>query len=135
MWTQGLLLASQDKISDIPNFSKNNSKVINVLSDIYTYTLPTVEPTQQPDAGIREHKAMQVPQAAFLEILTLANKDSSVGSAKLPSQFQGLQVPDRDSSSQCTHQVCKVSAPAQCFPLHREQHAQMHTHASQQHQQ
>lgn len=83
-----MLLASQDKILDIPNFPKNNnSKVINVLSDkLNLYSAHSR--TQQPEAGIREHKAMQVPQDTLLENLTLANKDSSVGSAE-------LRVPDR----------------------------------------
>lgn len=82
-----MLLASQEKILDISNFSKNdNSKVINVLSDkLHLYSAHSG--TQQPEAGIEEHKAMQVPQATLLENLTLANKDSSVGSAKLPSQW------------------------------------------------
>lgn len=62
---------------------------------------------------------MQVSQATLPENLTLANVDSSAGFAK------GLRVTGRGSSSQCTHQGCKVSAPAPCFPLHREQHAQM----------
>lgn len=82
-----MLLASPDKIPDISNFSKNNnSKVINVLSDkLNLYSAHSG--TQQPEAGIREHKAMQVPQATLLENLTLASKDSSAGSAKLPSQW------------------------------------------------
>lgn len=80
-------MASQNKIPDIPSFSKNdNSKVINVLSDkLHLYSAHCK--TQQPEAGIGEHKAMQVPQATLLENLTLANTDSSVGFAKLPSQW------------------------------------------------
>lgn len=82
-----MLLASQDKILDIPNFPKNNnSKVINVLSDKFNL-YSAHSGTQQSEAGIGEHKAMQVPQATLLENLTLANKDSSVGSTELPSQW------------------------------------------------
>lgn len=143
MWTQGILLASQDKIPDIANFSKNdNSKVINVLSDklrlYYAHW-----GTQQPKARIREHKAVQMPQATLLENVTLANKDSS---AKLPSQWgceSQTEAALLSALSECATCQLQPRAPActessmhrcHCVPVHTGS-TQTHRHASQQHQQ
>lgn len=100
MWTQGTLLASQDKIPDIPNFSKNdNSKVINVLSGkLHLYSAH--RGTQQPEAGIGEYKQCR------------CHKPHSLRSSLWPTRTAQLALPS-----------CPVSGAAsprqrQFFPVH-----------------